>query len=594
MARSAGVGWPRRGCAVAIPSSAAATTRFLKASTVDRNFALALGLSFLVLMLWTMFSESTRPPDPDASNPPGEVAGSAVREESEPTPGPSLEEPTLVEELPLAESAPAREEVPEEIIELEGKLYQAAFTTHGGNLLHWRLRDYDIGREYGNAPVDLVTLDQAEGLSLATPFEELGLGDLSRSAYRSERPDPNTLVFSREQAGVEIRKTYLLEEGRYLFRLRLEVENHSDRQIRATFRTRWPAAVHAESGFQDYSLVALTDGSVQQAPVGSAPSVLGIFGSGKLEESREFPSPVDWAGVQSRYFLAALISDVPREAGARFTPINPGLEAMTELAFQPVKIPPGQRGERELQIYLGPKIQSNLEDVGAHLDEAILKGWFPALTRFFIWLLVATYSLVPNYGVAIIIVTVMVRLLMAPVMARQMKSMRKMSALQPKMKEVQEKFRDDRQKQSEGMMAVYREAGMSPFSAMAGCFPMLLQLPVFIGLYYALQGAIQLRQEPFVLWITDLSAPESLFTIPGLELPVRLLPLLMGGSMVLQQKMTPTSMDPAQARMMLTMMPIMFTLLFYQFASGLVLYWLVSNLLGILQQVLINRRPARA
>jgi YidC/Oxa1 family membrane protein insertase len=196
--------------------------------------------------------------------------------------------------------------------------------------------------------------------------------------------------------------------------------------------------------------------------------------------------------------------------------------------------------------------------------------------------------------VAIIIVTIMVRLLMAPVMARQMKSMRKMSALQPKMKEVQEKFRDDRQKQSEAMMAVYREAGISPFSAMAGCFPMLLQLPVFIGLYYALQGAIQLRQEPFVLWITDLSAPESLFTIPGLELPVRLLPLLMGGSMVLQQKMTPTSMDPAQARMMLTMMPIMFTLLFYQCASGLVLYWLVSNLLGILQQVLINRRPARA
>jgi YidC/Oxa1 family membrane protein insertase len=180
------------------------------------------------------------------------------------------------------------------------------------------------------------------------------------------------------------------------------------------------------------------------------------------------------------------------------------------------------------------------------------------------------------------------------VMARQMKSMRKMSALQPKMKEVQEKYADDRQKQSEAMMAVYREAGMSPFSAMAGCFPMLLQLPVFIGLYYALQGAIQLRQEPFMLWITDLSAPEALFTIPGLELPVRLLPLLMGGSMILQQKMTPTTMDPAQARMMLTMMPIMFTLLFYQFASGLVLYWLVSNVLGILQQVLINRSPSAA
>jgi YidC/Oxa1 family membrane protein insertase len=401
-------------------------------------------------------------------------------------------------------------------------------------------------------------------------------------------------VFTREEGGIRIRKTYLFEEDRYLFRLRMELENGSDRHVRATFRTLWPATMREESGFKDYSLVALTDGSLEQAPVGSGPSMLGIFGGGQLEEPREYAADVDWAGAQSRYFLAALISDVPREAGARFTPLEPGVEAMTEVAFQAVSIPPGQRAERELQVYLGPKLQSNLEAVGAHLDEAILKGWFPSLTRFFIWLLVATHSVVPNYGVAIVLVTIMVRLLMAPVMARQMKSMKKMGALQPKMKEVQQKYADDRQKQSEAMMAVYREAGMSPFSAMAGCFPMLLQLPVFIGLYYALQGAIQLRQEPFVLWITDLSAPEALFTIPGLELPVRLLPLLMGGSMVLQQKMTPTTMDPAQARMMLTVMPVMFTLLFYQFASGLVLYWLVSNLLGILQQVLTNRSPAAA
>jgi YidC/Oxa1 family membrane protein insertase len=120
---------------------------------------------------------------------------------------------------------------------------------------------------------------------------------------------------------------------------------------------------------------------------------------------------------------------------------------------------------------------------------------------------------------------------------------------------------------------------------------MLLQLPVFIGFYYALQGAIDLRQQPFIGWINDLSAPETLFIIPGLELPVRLLPLLMGGSMVLQQKLSPTgAMDPAQARMMMTIMPVMFTFLFYQFASGLVLYWLVSNLLGIAQQYLTNRQ----
>jgi len=487
------------------------------------------------------------------------------------------------------------EVVPEEqVVEIHLPLCEAEFTTHGGGLLHWRLKEYDVGEELGGSPVDLVTFDPEQGSSLTTPFDELGFGDLSGSPYGFEQPDSKTLVFTREQGGVRIRKTYSFEEDGYLFRLRLELDNGSDRQIPATFRTRWPAAVREETGFKDYSLVARADGSLEQAPVGSGPSMLGLFGGSRLEEPRVFPAMVDWAGAQSRYFLAALISDVPREADARFIPLEPGAEAMTELEFEVVNIPPGQRAERELQVYLGPKIQSRLELVGAHLDEAIRKGWFPSLTRFFIWLLVATYSIVPNYGVAIVIVTVMVRLLMAPIMARQMKSMRKMSALQPKMKEVQEKYGDDRQKQSEAMMAVYREAGMSPFSAMAGCFPMLLQLPVFIGLYYALQGAIQLRQEPFMLWITDLSAPETLFTIPGLELPVRLLPLLMGGSMVLQQRMTPTSMDPAQARMMQTVMPIMFTLLFYQFASGLVLYWLVSNVLGILQQVLINRSPAAA
>lgn len=561
---------------------------------VDRNFALALGLSFLVLMLWTMFTESTRPPEPPPPTPLGEIGAVEDEERKEFIPEPVVPGLGVSEPAPVVEDVPMAEVPEEQTIEIQNSRYEAEFTTHGGSLISWRLKDYVVGEEFGGGAVDMVTFDPEQKSSLATPFDELGFGDLSQGAYDFEQPNSKTLVFSREQGGILIRKTYFFEEERYLFRLRLELENGSERQIRATFRTHWPAAMLEESGFKDYSLVARADGSLEQAPVGSGPSMLGIFGGGQLAELQEFPSEVDWAGAQSRYFVAALISDVPREAGVRFTPLIPGAEAMTELAFQAVNIPPNQRAERELQVYLGPKIQSRLEEVGAHLDEAILKGWFPALTRFFIWLLVATYSVVPNYGVAIIIVTLMVRLLMAPVMARQMKSMKKMGALQPKMKEVQAKYGDDRQKQSEAMMAVYREAGMSPFSAMAGCFPMLLQLPVFIGLYYCLQGAIQLRQEPFMLWITDLSAPEALFTIPGLELPVRLLPLLMGGSMVLQQKMTPTTMDPAQARMMLTVMPIMFTLLFYQFASGLVLYWLVSNVLGILQQVLINRRPADA
>jgi YidC/Oxa1 family membrane protein insertase len=165
--------------------------------------------------------------------------------------------------------------------------------------------------------------------------------------------------------------------------------------------------------------------------------------------------------------------------------------------------------------------------------------------------------------------------------------MERMRHLQPKIKELQEKHKDDRQKQSEEMMALYKREGVNP---LGGCLPMLLQFPVFIGLFYALQSSFDLRQADFFGWIHDLSAPESLFMIPGLDLPFRVLPVIMGASMVLQQKLTPTTVDPAQARMMMTMMPIMFTVLFYQFPSGLVLYWMVSNLLGIAHQLWVGRQ----
>lgn len=140
------------------------------------------------------------------------------------------------------------------------------------------------------------------------------------------------------------------------------------------------------------------------------------------------------------------------------------------------------------------------------------------------------------------------------------------------------------------MTKLMRESGWNP---LGGCLPMLLQFPVMIGLFYALQSSIELRQAPFALWIDDLSRPETLFTIPGLEVPVRLLPILMSLSMVVQQKLTPsTSMDPAQQRMMMVLMPLMFGFLFYTFPSGLVLYWFVSNLLAIAQQLWLNRRGA--
>ncbi len=200
-------------------------------------------------------------------------------------------------------------------------------------------------------------------------------------------------------------------------------------------------------------------------------------------------------------------------------------------------------------------------------------------------------GIIGNYGWSIIILTIMVRVVTAPLTTKQMRSMERMRRLQPKLKELQEKNKDDREAQSREMMALYKREKVNP---LGGCFPMLLQLPVFIGLFYALRSAIQLRQADFLLWINDLSQPETLFVIPGLELPVRVLPLIMGATMVLQTKIMPTQADPAQARMMMIVMPIMMTVLFYQFPSGLVLYWMVSNVVAISHQLLVGRRMRAA
>jgi YidC/Oxa1 family membrane protein insertase len=552
---------------------------------MDRNFFLAVGLSFAVLVLWTMYTESQAPPAPaPATESVPEAAAPAEPLETAvlPQPAEPASPPT-----PTAPAAPAPP--PEERVHVRNDRVDAELTSWGGALVRWSLLSYDDPSQPGRPPVEITTAGPG-GIALATPLADLGLGDLSRAAYRVERPDPTTVVFTLERGALRVRKTYLFDDA-YDFRLRLEIANGTAAAVGSSFVATWPVVHRQSDDFQELSASAYQDGTLHSYFVTAPPAFLGM-GPGAADEPETLTGNIEWAGAHTRYFLAAILPDNPRDARARFTPTEPGERALLEVGFARAELPPGGSLDREYRVYLGPKEPDRLDVVGAHLDEAIAKGWFPSLTRFFTWLLTATHRIVPNYGVAIILITIVVRLLLAPLMARQMRSMKKMSALQPRMKEIQERFPDDRQKQSEAMMALYKEAGVNPLSMMTGCLPMFLQLPVFIGFYYALQGAIQLRQQPFVGWIDDLSQPEALFVIPGLELPVRLLPLLMGVSMVAQQKLTPSTMDPAQARVMLTVMPVMFTLMFYQFASGLVLYWFVSTLLGIGQQVLTNRSKA--
>ncbi len=554
---------------------------------MDRNLLLAIALSLAVLMSWSAWERARQ-----AGGLPREAPSPAEQGQAPPRPaGPAAvpAEPPRGVFVPKAKSEPAVVEPsqPEQRARVETELFTAELTSHGGTLTLWELAHYVDKSEPGAPRVVLTTPDAAGDTELVTPFLGLGQGDLSRAAYRLEQPSPLQVVFRREAAGVTTTKAYQFSADSYAFRLRLEVRNGSSQAVEPTFDVVWRATHRGGPDFVDQGLVALHEGSLERVRL-AAFGKPGFFGGGG-GESQQLEGNVDWAGVELRYFLAAFLPDSPREASAGFIPVDPGRVAEVRIGYAPIEIPPGQSAAREYRGYIGPKERDRLAALAAHLDRAADQGWswMSPLTAFFSWTLQLCYAVIPNYGVAIILLTVLVRAVTAPLTARQMRSMKRMGELQPKLKEIQEKFKDDRQRQSQEMMRIYRETGVNP---LGGCLPLVLQFPVFIGLYYALQSSIDLRQAPFVAWIDDLSRPETLFTLPGVDLPVRVLPLVMGGTMILQQRMTPTTMDPAQARMMMTVMPVMFTVLFYQFPSGLVLYWMVSNLLAIGHQAWVNRQ----
>ncbi len=487
-------------------------------------------------------------------------------------------------------------------IAIERPLYSAVFSTRGATLQHWQLKSYDDASQPGRPPVEITTTTAARG-ALAMPLLELGHGDLSELDYAvaTSAPDGSALAFEAALGAVTVRKTYTFDADGYGARLAIAIVNGGATPLRPTFEVDWPAEIRPGADFVEFGLAAYASDKLREFHVTPRPGFLGFGGKGDHEPALIAPEAgkppgefeLDWAAAHTRYFIAALLPDNPGDARASFTPVLLEREARLAVSFAPVDLPAGAELTREYRLYVGPKEAERLDAAGAHLDQAIHRGWAPTLTRFFASLLSATHRIVPNYGLAILLLTFVVRLAIAPLMATQMRSMKRMAELAPKITAVREKHAGDQQKQSEAMMQVYKDAGMNPLSSFTGCLPMLLQMPIVVGFYFALQGSIQLRQQPFVAWITDLSQPEALFVIPGLDLPVRVLPLLMGASMVLQQRMTPSTMDPAQARMMLIVMPVMFTVMFYQFASGLVLYWLMSTLLGIAQQMLMNRpRPA--
>lgn len=316
----------------------------------------------------------------------------------------------------------------------------------------------------------------------------------------------------------------------------------------------------------------------------------------------DFTSRGGWIGFSDTYWLTALVADQTKPVEATFRQAS-GDRFQADLAAPPVIVGPGQQAATTMRLFAGAKevqlLDGYKEALGVpQFDKAIDWGWFYFLTKPIFYLLDWLFRMFGNFGVAIIGLTVIVRLVMFPIANKQFASMARMRAIQPRMKEVQERYKDDKLKMQQEMMALYSKEKVNP---MAGCLPILLQIPVFYALYKVLLLTIEMRHQPFALWIRDLSAPDPLTPLnlfgllpfsPPQMIAIGVLPILLGITMWLQQKLNPQPMDEVQAKVF-GIMPWIFMFIMAPFAAGLQLYWTINNIISIGQQwVLIKKHPA--
>ena len=478
-------------------------------------------------------------------------------------------------------------------ITVETDLYTATLSEDGGTVVSFILKNYKETHDAESLGMQLVKNDATQGFPLqfswgsALPGRVLYDSDVE-SVSLSQNQDKGQLVLTAEaENGLTVVRTYSFNNDTYLIDLSVKVINGSGAILQGI-----PQITQVNARFE--TSISPAKRFLFAGPAAYLNEDLSEVKADKFEEGpMVLHGAIDWAGYESNYFLCAV---VPTDGnGKTFTMQGTDALAKTQLAGSLDTLQAGMEKEYTYHIFYGPKKLKMLKEIGYNLERSVNFGWFNVIAKPTLWLLNTFYSVVRNYGIAIILVTVLFKAAFWPISQKGMKSMKNMQKLQPKMAKLKEKYKSDPTKMNQEVMSLYKTYKVNP---LGGCLPMVLQIPVFFALYKVLLLSIELRHAPFMFWITDLSAPDRLYL--GFDLPylggLPVLTLLMGASMFFQQKLTPTTADPTQAKIMM-FLPVVFTFMFLNFASGLVLYWFVNNLLSILQQVLINRdmkKPATA
>jgi len=475
-------------------------------------------------------------------------------------------------------------------VTVDTPLYQAEISENGAVFYSFLLKKYHEAVQKTSPLKQILTDNESFGIG-RMGFANKSLAGLEHAVFAADlasdqlqiKDGPGEIKFLwRSPDGVVIEKAYQFVPDSYVIDLQVTVKNGSGRNIQDSVFVNLNAkvpSVKSRYGFEGPS--AYIDNKLQEIQVK------------KIKDKSTFEGKINWIALQSRYFISSLIPDQSQDSS-----LHLALESENFINAQYIQaekaIQPGTQYTYKYRLFMGPKSMQELKKVGNHLDKLINFGMFDFIAKPCVWLMNLFYSVIPNYGVAIIILTILVKLILWPLGTKSYKSMSEMKKLQPLMKEIREKYKNDKKKMNEEVMGLYRTYKINP---LGGCLPMIVQLPVFFALYRMLYEAIELRHAPFFLWINDLSAPDRLFrfgfSIPFMEPPygIPVLTLIMGGTMLLQQKMQPPMGDAAQAKMMM-FMPLVFTVIFINFSSGLVLYWLTNNILSIAQQYYTQKKFA--
>ncbi|OQX61961.1 MAG: membrane protein insertase YidC [Desulfococcus sp. 4484_241] len=556
---------------------------------------LAVVLSVFVLLVWqALFMPQPQKQGPNTNGTKTQKSVNGAEQKPDKQPGLTAEPERKATADVVHEPGPvveAAEQLASPPVLVETDLYVARISGNGARVSGFMLKRYRETNDPDSPLKHLVSEKNPRG-TIGITMDGSGLSGVDSGPYVTDVTGslvvtgaPRSITWSRHfKNGVVVEKRYTFTPGSYMIGLEVTVKNGSGSVLPGrlgVMLARYFPEKHA-SRFVFEGPCALVGGKELHEIKLKDIAKKGVV-SGKL----------DWISIQNRYFMSALIPEAPSEAVMRAGRTQDHVVTATYLASGDSIAPDSARTYR-FKVFMGPKSVSLLHKAGYHLDRAVNFGMFDFLARPCLWLMNLIYRFIPNYGVAIILLTILFKLIFWPLGNKSYKSMADMKRLQPLMAEIREKYKNDRKKMNEEVMNLYRTYKINP---LGGCLPMLVQIPVFFAFYRMLYQAIELRHAPFCLWINDLSAPDRLFhfniSVPIMTPPVGIpvLTLVMGLTMIVQQKLQPPAGDPTQAKMMM-LMPVVFTFIFINFPSGLVLYWLVNNIISIFQQYYITRKNA--